>query len=129
MSGNKVRMVAYGVGVWLVPFLVGMVLFGLRSEYPELFKALVAVAVALGAVVFGFLWVRRVNQLSITDGIRIGIAWFAICLTIDVPLFVGAFDMGLSQYLADIGPTYLMVPIIVAGFAAARSIPVKEFSS
>ena len=43
------------------------------------------------------------------------IAWMAITIVIDLPLFLSPFiGMSASEYAADIGLTYLMIPIIAS---------------
>ena len=53
-------------------------------------------------------------------GLVAGIVWMAISIIIDLPLMLSSFiGMSLPEYLADIGLTYVMIPIITTGIGAA----------
>jgi hypothetical protein len=111
------RLALYGVGVWALPFSIGMLVFPLQESTPALFDTLMSIAVCGASVLFGGLYFRKRNAVSMSGAVRLGIAWIIICLLIDVPLFVVGFEMGVGSYFADIGLTYVIVPIIVVGMA------------
>ena len=48
----------------------------------------------------------------------IGIAWFAVNLVIDLPLFLldSPMKMSFPAYMTDIGLTYLTYPVVTIGF-------------
>jgi hypothetical protein len=50
-------------------------------------------------------------------GIALGGAWLLMCLVLDLLLFSwGPMQMSITDYLTSIGPAYLTIPIIAAGF-------------
>lgn len=114
---------ALGLGVlsWLVPFLVSIVVFPLRASNRPLFESIMPVAVATTTVVLALAYFRRVEGGHVREGLALGLVWLVICLLVDAPLMLlgGPMQMSLAGYAADIGATYLMIPVITAGVGAA----------
>lgn len=116
---NWRRVIVYGVLLWLVPFAISFVLFGLRQDNRALFESLIAVTGVVAAVVGALAYFRN-QQAGLGRGLGLGLAWAAISIAIDLPFFLIVFDMPLSDYLADIALTYLAFPAITTGIALAR---------
>jgi hypothetical protein len=120
----------FGVVVWLVPFVVAFLIFPLRESSRALFESIMPVAVAGATVVLGVAYLARVGQGMVREGILLGCLWLAISVAIDAPLmlFGGPMHMTIGEYLADIGVTYLMIPVITTGlgFARARATPSRS---
>lgn len=121
--GSLRRAVLYGVTVWLVPFVVAFLIFPLRASNRPLFESIMPVAIALVVVVLAVSQVRRAGRASIRDGVLLGVLWLVISTAIDAPLMLlgGPMRMTIGQYVADIGVTYLMIPIITTGIATAAA--------
>lgn len=49
----------------------------------------------------------------------LGLAWAAVSIVIDLPIFLLVFQMSLPDYTADIALTYLAFPAITTGIALA----------
>lgn len=113
------RIVAYGLVVWLVPFAISLVLFGVREANRALFESLITVVGVAVAVVASVLFLRSVRDVRLVSGVAVGFSWAAISIAIDLPIFLFVFQMPLADYAADIALTYLAFPIIVGGIAAA----------
>ena len=113
-----VKIVLFGIGVWLVPFALGVLIFPLKESSAALFDSIMAVAVSVAAVIFGLLYLRRINSDLKTAAIRAGLTWLLICLIIDIPLFTLGFGMSLWEYTVDIGVTYLIIPVTLYGLGA-----------
>lgn len=111
------RIVFFGVCVWAVPFALGMLLFPLQQTVPELFDTLMSVGVCTAAVLFGVLTVGKQAGVTSKNALAIGFIWAIICLAIDIPIFVVGMGMNLLTYMADIGVTYLILPIVLVGLA------------
>jgi hypothetical protein len=113
---------AFGLGilVWLVPFVVSFLVFPFHDSWRALFESVMAVAVSAVAVWFGLLYLRRLPAPGLMDGVLIGLLWWLMCVAIDLPLVsAGPMEMTLVEYLADIGLTYVTIPVITAGLGAA----------
>ncbi len=109
----------FGVLMWLVPFAVAFLVFPFRESQRPLFESVMAVAVAGSAVLLGYLYVR--GGASTPEGLRLGLIWFVLCILIDAPLMLlgGPMQMTIADYMADIGLTYLAIPAVTTGLAAA----------
>ncbi len=111
----------YGLGVWAVPFIGGMVIYPLRLSDLALFESLIAVILALATVIFGVKFVRQQKTFGLLDAYRTGLFWIIICILPDLFFFVwGPVQMPLVSYIKDIAATYLMIPIILSGLALAK---------
>jgi hypothetical protein len=112
-----------GVIAWLAPFVVGFLAFPLRESARPLFESIMAIAVTATAVVLGLAYFGRHEGGRIREGLLVGLIWFAICVLIDAPLMLvgGPMKMSLGAYMADIGLTYVCIPVVTLGLAAARA--------
>ena len=111
------RAILFGLLVWLIPFAVAFVIYPVRQSNRFLFESIMPVTVALATVVFAVLYLRQVNGRFVREGLSIGLIWLIMCLAIDMPLMLlgGPMQMTLWEYIADIGVTYLMIPVITIG--------------
>ena len=73
---------------------------------------------AAGASI-GLLLMKKQTEHTRNNAILIGFKWAAICIIIDLPIFMFGLDMGIHHYMSDIGMTYLMLPIILWALARA----------
>ena len=117
------KAIGLGVLVWLVPFVVAVAIFPIRESSRPLFESIMAVAVTATAVGFGLLYMKGATGGFAAEGLRLGILWLVISVAIDAPLmlFGGPMQMSLGQYVADIGVTYLSIPVVTWGLGVARS--------
>jgi hypothetical protein len=114
------RALGLGALVWLVPFVVGVIAYPIHESSRSLFESVMAVTVAAVTVWAGLRYLRPLPSVTTRDGIVVGVAWWAICIVIDLPLFlVGPMQRSLTEYMADIGLTYVMIPFITVGLALA----------
>lgn len=113
-----------GVLIWLIAFAAAFALFPVREANRPLFESIMPVVLAAATMFFGVRHFRSVHADFVLAGIVMGLVWLAINLIIDLPLFLfgGPMQMTWGDYLADIGVTYLMIPVITTGLgmAAAR---------
>lgn len=116
---------ATGLGVlaWLVPFIVGVLAYPLHEPARPLFESIMAVTVTATAVVLGLVYLRGVGGARVREALLVGILWFAICVLIDAPLFLfgGPMKMSVGAYFADIGLTYVGIPVVTWGLGVACS--------
>ena len=74
-------------------------------------------------VFFAQLYFTRVEESFIKEGATLGFVWLGINVLIDLPMFFGGpIETTPTGYLADIGLTYLIIPVITTsvGLASAR---------
>jgi len=126
LNGTRVslpRVCLFGFFLWALVFAAGMAMYTWRIQERALFES--AIAVVLAAVTAGLttLYLARLGRMWRRHAIAIGIVWPSLCVVLDAPLFSeGPMRMSLSDYLMDIGVTYLMIPIITSAmlYQAAR---------
>ena len=116
------RALLFGFLVWLIPFGVALVAFPLKESWRSLFESIMPVTLALVVVPCAVIYLRRVRSGLVKEGILLGVLWFAMSVTIDLPLMLNPpMNYTLLEYAADIGLTYVMMPIITIGIAAAMA--------
>lgn len=110
-----------GFLAWLAPFIVAFLVFPLRESARPLFESIMAVAVAATAVILGLTYLRPIDGGHLREGLQLGVIWLAMCLLIDAPLMLlgGPMKMTVGEYMADIGLTYVIIPVVTTGLAAA----------
>jgi hypothetical protein len=115
---------ALGLGllVWLVPFVVAFLVFPFRESWRPLFESIMAVTLCAVTVWLGLAYLKKIPSPDARDGLLVGLLWWAISVAIDLPLFsAGPMKATIVDYLADIGLTYVAIPVITTGLAVAYS--------
>lgn len=117
------RALLFGLFIWLTPFVVAFLIFPLRESSRPLFESIMPVAIAVPTAVLGVRYLRNVRRGLVREGILLGLLWLAISIAIDAPLMLlgGPMRMTIGAYVADIGITYLIIPVVTVGLAAAQS--------
>ena len=117
------RAVIFGFFVWLIPFVVAFAIYPLHESSRPLFESIMPVSIAIAVTVFGVRYLRAVHARFLQEGALLGLLWLVISVVIDAPLMLlgGPMQMTVAQYAADIGVTYLMIPVITIGIAVARA--------
>ncbi len=114
------RAILYGVVTWLIPFVAAIIVFPLRESWRALFESIMAVVVAGVAVTMALAYFKQVESRFAREGLFIGLLWLAICSVIDLPLMLTEpIGMTLTEYAADVGLTYLIIPITALGIGYA----------
>ncbi len=117
------RVLGLGVVVWLAPFVVAFLAFPFRESARPLFESIMAVALTATVVILGLRYLRRIDGGFVREGFLLGVIWFVMCVLIDAPLMLlgGPMKMTFGEYMADIGLTYVIIPVVTSGLAAARA--------
>lgn len=103
--------------IWVIPFLVAMFTFSFRESNRALFESIMPVTLAACIVGFAVKHFRAIEKDFLREGIIVGALWLVISLLLDFPMFSwGPMKMSAFDYIADIGITYLIIPVIVIGF-------------
>jgi NO-binding membrane sensor protein with MHYT domain len=119
---KTIRLLLLGIATWALPFAAGMAMFPIIPPDTALFDTLMAVAMAFSAALFGTMHLSRSQTPSLDEGLLAGSIWMLISLALDVPFFVfGPEQMRMAPdaYMADIGLTYVMIPIITGALGHA----------
>jgi len=118
---NKyVKLVGFGFLIWLIPFLVSFVIFPLRNTHRPLFESIMPVVLVLAVMIISVLYFKKIEKESLKEGVIAGVLWFVLSLVIDLLLFLPAspMQMRFSDYMVDIGLTYLIILMIPIGIGA-----------
>jgi hypothetical protein len=117
------RALLFGFLVWLIPFVVAFAIFPLRESARPLFESIMPVTVTLVVVTFGLVYFKGVTRRFTWEGLSLGLLWMAVSMVIDAPLMLlgGPMKMTAGEYLADIGVTYLLMPVVTVGLGLARA--------
>jgi len=117
-----VRIILLGIAVWALPFAVGVAIMKPIPPETALFDTLMAVVMSFSATLFSYIHLSRCARPSLDEGLFAGSIWMLMAIGLDLPLFIfgpEAMRMTPTMYLADIGITYAMIPIIAAGIGQA----------
>ena len=113
---------ALGLGFlsWVVPFAVSVVIFPLKKSHPPLFDVALSVVLTSVAVSLGCAYLRRPGVASLPGAAALGALWMGMNIGLDLLLFTwGPMAMPTLSYLTDIGLSYVVYPIILAGLHSA----------
>jgi hypothetical protein len=112
----------FGFLIWLIPFGVAFAILPLRHSWRALFESIMPVVVTLAVVGFGVVYFRRVKAAFVAEGLRLGLLWLMVSVAIDLPLMLSPpINMTLIDYLADVGLTYAIMPIVTTGLGMAMA--------
>jgi len=107
----------YGFLVWLIPFVVSILIFPIKTSNTALFESIMPVVLTVCVVLFLIRYFRKLEADFLKEGVMLGIIWFIISLGVDLLMFMwGPMKTTFANYMMDIGLTYLIVPIITIGF-------------
>ncbi|MEN6329112.1 MAG: hypothetical protein ABFC91_02340 [Methanobacteriaceae archaeon] len=111
------KIILYGFILWLAPFVVSFFIYPLKTAGSPLFESIMPLVISLSVVVLAFLYLKNLERDYVKEGVVIGVSWFITSILIDLLLFLSpsAMQMSFSDYMMDIGITYLMIPFITVG--------------
>jgi len=121
---NKyVKLVGFGFLIWLIPFLASFVIFPLRNANRPLFESIMPIILVLTVMIISVLYFKKIEKESLKEGLIAGVLWFVLSLVIDLMLFLPAspMQMSFSDYMMDIGLTYLIILMIPIGIGVLVS--------
>jgi len=111
------KIFGFGVLIWLIPFLASFPIINLRESNRPLFESIMPVVLTITILVFTILYFKKVELQYLQEGLLVGIIWFIISIMIDLIMFLPESPMhkDLTDYMMDIGLTYLIILIIPIG--------------
>jgi hypothetical protein len=115
---NKyIKIMLYGIFMWLIPFLVSFLIYPLKQSANPFFESIMPVVITATVVALTLIYFKQQDKKFIMEGIIIGISWFVISIAIDLMMFLppSPMHMGLSDYMMDVGFTYLIIPVVTLG--------------
>ena len=121
---NKyVKIVLFGLVIWLIPFLVGFLFVDQEGNFiisETFFKSIMIVIGSTVGVILAVKYFKGIKANFIKEGIILGIVWLIINWIIDlIMVSIGFFPMTISKYFTDIGLRVLGIPIFTIGLGYA----------
>lgn len=117
MKSKLLKIILWGLLVWVIPFVVAFFIFPLRQNERPLFESIMPVVLTAVTIIASLLYFSKVEVNFLKEGLLVGLIWLLISLAIDLLLFMqGPMKMALLDYLKDIGFTYLIIPAVTLGF-------------
>lgn len=115
------KSILFGFLVWLIPFIVAFLMYSIHESNRPLFESIMPLIITISVIIFSYLYFKNIDTNIKAEGAKLGIIFLLISLVIDLILFMpdSPMHMSLPNYIADIGLTYLMIPIITIGIAYA----------
>jgi hypothetical protein len=119
---NPLKTILYGALLWVTVFVGSFLIFPLKQSNPIYFETFITIILCSATVMYGHIFFRT-GDLSFSRALRVGLIWAVVNLLIDLPLFsFGPMKKTPGDYAMDIGLTYLVIPIILTGFASRKKL-------
>jgi hypothetical protein len=113
---SRLMILVYGFLLWLTTFLVSVVINPLKDTSVPLFDSLMPVALSALTLWFLYLYFKGVPSGYAKAGQIAGVVWLIMNILLDQLLFSwGPMQMTFTDYIYDIGLTYLLIPVITTG--------------
>jgi hypothetical protein len=114
---KNLKIVLFGVLVWLVPFLVSFVVFPLKESNRALFESIMPLVLTVVVTTLTYYYLKNINSEYLKNGLLIGGVWYMVSIAIDLFMFMPASPMHMSfgDYMMDIAITYVIIPVITVG--------------
>ncbi len=111
----------YGLLIWAIVFAVAILAFPFREADRPLFESIMPVSLSMCTAIAASIRFARVRRRALREGVVLGVIWLAVNLAFDALMFSrGPMQMGLVEYLKDIGLTYLIIPTITIAMGVAH---------
>ena len=114
---KNLKIVLFGLLVWLIPFMVSFFIYPLKTPMYSLFESIMSVLIAVAAVIFSYFYFKDIGANFVREGVVTGIVWFIIAIVIDLVMFMPAspMHMNFTEYMMTVGVKYLIIPVVTIG--------------
>jgi len=125
-----IKIVGFGFLMWLVPFIVSLIIYPLKTSFNPLFESIMRCNNFNSCFSCSSL-LQRCKYNFLQEGSIIGVSWFLISISIDLILFMPSSPMQMSftNYMIDIGLTYFIIPPVTVGMGYMADKHIIECSS
>lgn len=118
---KNLKIVNYGLLVWLIPSLITVTLSSFWSTF-SVFEVVSAVAIAVTVIILAYLYFKGITENFIKEGILIGIIWLIISIALDLILIaLGISQLNLTSYVMYVAPLYIIIPVLTIGLGLYKS--------
>ncbi|KAF5086513.1 hypothetical protein [Methanobacterium aggregans] len=129
---NKtLKIILYGILMWLVVFLVSFLIYPLKQWANPFFESIMPVVITVTVVALTITYFKQQNKDFLRESALIGVSWFVISIAIDLVMFLppSPMHMGLSDYMTDVGFTYIIIPTVTLGMGYTADKELKKIKS
>jgi hypothetical protein len=117
----------YGLLAWFVPFAISFLFYSPEGELATdifFFKTIMILVGTITAATLLVKYFKGVKKHFVTEGLIIGLAWFAISIILDLIVLLPLSGMSIGSYFTQIGLRYLSIPImsLAIGFVLKKKI-------
>jgi len=112
---KNIRNILYGFLAWLIPFVSAFFFYSKEGGLVIDIFLFKTIMIVVGAIIGAFLLVfyfKKINNSYLREGIIVGLAWFSINILLDLLVLVPMSEMVLTDYFAQIGLRYLIIPVM-----------------
>lgn len=116
---KNLKILIFGLCIWLVPFLVSLAVFPLKESNRALFESIMPLVLTMVVTAVSYYYLKSVNSNYVKNGLIAGIVWYLINILVDLFMFMPASPMQMIflDYMMDIGLTYVIIPTVAVGMA------------
>ncbi len=122
MQNKYLQNLGYGFLSWLIPFVTSFLFYTREGELTIDISLFKSIMIVVGSVTAAFLLVSYFKNIGadyFKEGVVLGSAWFAINISLDMAVLIPMSGMSVSDYFAQIGLRYLMIPVMCITVGAA----------
>lgn len=118
------RRIAYGIVLWLVPFISAIPLVGVMQQDPELFHTAMIVEGSIVGAVLACVYFGKITRRYLYEGMMLGLVWLVVNWALDLAALLPIIQLTPQRYFAEIGLRYIAIlPTTMAiGFVLWRRV-------
>ena len=120
---NKVKLVLFGIVMWVVPFVASFFFFDPATQKLTIDETFFkSIMIVLSSILGAYLLVnyfKGVRGDFVKEGIIVGVSWLAINWALDILILLPMSRMDIPTYVMQIGMRYLMAPAMSISIAMA----------
>lgn len=110
------KLLTQGFLLWLTVFFSSFLIFPIKQSNPVYFETVITIFLVTASVLFSIWLFNGVTEAHLRAGIVAGVAWMLVNIVLDSLFFSwGPMKKSISDYMLDIGLTYLVIPAITVG--------------
>lgn len=124
---KNIKNLLFGFLSWLIPFVASIFFYtkeGILTLDVFLFKSIMIVFGSIIGAILMVLYFKKINKDYLKEGIIIGLVWFAINIILDLLVLLPMSGMTVSDYFAQIGIRYLVIPVM--GIMVGKALTNKK---
>jgi uncharacterized membrane protein YpjA len=110
-----IKNILLGFLSWLIPFAVSFLFYKPGGELIvayATFKSVILIVGTISGCYLLFRYFKLVDQHFISNGIIVGLSWFAINILLDAIILMPIMKSTFAAYFMSIGMGYVAIPVI-----------------